>query len=189
MWSEGNIEQARDHYLLSRDGISCGEMLIQLSQTKGYKSEVDLFVAQVVLQLLCLRETKTAIQTFETYVKNHPQIGCNEPPFNMPLLNFIYFLLKTVENGVLSRFKTLCELYKVSLNRDPSYEKYLQKIGVLFFGLIPARQQPMGGLFGSLFNQLLQELDDDDDDGGNENRRPGQQLNNSNRNAASTELD
>lgn len=47
-WTEENLEQARHHYLLSRDGTGCGKMLIELSQSKGYSSEIDLFIAQVV---------------------------------------------------------------------------------------------------------------------------------------------
>lgn len=165
MWSEGNFEQARHHFLLSRDGQGCGQMLIELSQTKGYPSETDLFIAQVVMQQLCLKEKSSAIQTFETYTKYHPNIACCEPPFIMPLLNFLYFLLKSIESGAggkLTVFKTLCDLYKVSLDRDPSYGKYLQKIGILFFGAPAPPQRNPGGIFGDLINQLFQGLDDDD---------------------------
>jgi golgi to ER traffic protein 4 len=37
MWKEGNLEQAKHHYLLSKDGEGCGKMLIELSD-KGYIS-------------------------------------------------------------------------------------------------------------------------------------------------------
>lgn len=165
MWNEGNLEQARHHFLLSRDGSGCGQMLIQLSQSKGFPNEIDLFIAQVVLQQLCLKERTSAQQTFETYTKYHPKIAATEPPFILPLLNFIYFLLKSIETGArLAIFKSLCDLYKVSLARDPSYDKYLQKIGVIFFGATPPPQQRNGGgLFGDLINQLFQSLDDDTD--------------------------
>lgn len=163
MWTEGNMEQARHHFLLSRDGPGCGQMLIQLSESKGYNSEIDLFIAQVVLQQLCLKEKSSAVQTFETFTKYHPKIACSEPPFSLPLLNFINFLLKALETGKLAIFKTLCELYKPSLARDPSYDKYLQKIGVIFFGAAPPPQRHGAGLFGDLINQLFQSVDDDDE--------------------------
>jgi hypothetical protein len=100
----------------------------------GYKSEIDLFIAQVILQQLCLKEDAAASETFDTYTKYHPKIECG-PPFIKPLLNFIYFLLKTIESGSgkLTTFKALCELYKTSLERDPSYNRYLVKIGCIFF--------------------------------------------------------
>lgn len=164
LWAEGNLENARHHYLLSRDGSGCGQMLIQLSQTKGLFGETDLFIAQVVFQQLCLNEKSSAVQTFETYTKYHPTIARSEPPFVMPLLNFVHFLLKALDTGKLSIFKSLCELYKISLERDPSYEKYMQKIGILFFGAPKPPVRNPGGLFGGLISQLFQGLDDDDDE-------------------------
>lgn len=143
-------------------------MLIQLAQTKGVPSEMDLFIAQVILQQLCLKETTTAAETFATYTKYHPKIASSEPPFITPLLNFCFFLLRAIETQQNQRklavFRTLCDLYRPSLERDPSYEKYLQKIGMIFFGAsLPQRPQGegMGGIFGDLLNQFFQGLDDD----------------------------
>lgn len=169
LWSEDNLAQARHHFLLSKYGKGFGRMLIQLSQTKGVPSEMDLFIAQVILQQLCLNETTAAAETFATYTKYHPKIACSEPPFITPLLNFIYFLLRAVEANQrkLVVFRTLCELYKPSLERDPSYEKYLQKIGTIFFGASQpqrAQNEGMGGIFGDLLNQFFQGLDDELDD-------------------------
>lgn len=164
MWSEGNLEQARHHFLLSKDGSGCGQMLIELSQTKGFSNEIDLFVAQVVLQQLCLKEITSAASTFNTYTKFHPKIGQTNPPFVLPLLNFVFFLLKIIESRKLAIFKSLCELYKPSLDRDPSYEKYLEKIGVIFFGAPQPPRRPNGGIFGGLINQLFQGLDDEDEE-------------------------
>lgn len=165
MWNEGNMEQARHHFLLSKDGTGCGQMLVELSQTKGFPKEIDLFIVQVVLQQLCLKESASAMETFQTYTKYHPKISRTDPPFIMPLLNFVFFLLKIIESRKLAIFKQLCELYKPALDRDPSYQKYLEKIGVLFFGAPQAPQQRSGGggIFGDLINQLFQGLDEEED--------------------------
>lgn len=164
MWNEGNLEQARHHFLLSKDGSGCGQMLIELSQTKGLPKEIDLFIVQVVLQQLCLKEIASAMETFQTYTKYHPKISRTDPPFIMPLLNFVFFLLKIIESRKLAIFKQLCELYKPSLDRDPSYEKYLEKIGILFFGAPqPPQRSRGGGIFGDLINQLFQGLDEEDE--------------------------
>lgn len=170
LWDEGNLEQARHHFILSKDGPQFAKMLIQLSG-QGYSKEVDLFIAHAVLQQLCMKDKITAGQTFETYTKYHPKIATTQPPFCLPLLNFIYFLLKAIETGKLAMFRTLCDLYKTSIDRDPAYQKYLEKVGVLFFGAPVARQGPSGGIFGDLINQLFQGLDegasreeDDEDD-------------------------
>ena len=163
MAKEQNYEHARYHYLLSKDGVGCAKILIQLS-TKAYNSEVDMIICQVVLNLLVLKEKETALVTFNTYTKLHPYIRTTNPPYRTPLLNFLYFLLNIIEEPKLQCFKTLCELYKTALSRDPAYEKQLQQIGVSYFGAPPARPARQNGLFGDLFSQLFQELEDDSDD-------------------------
>jgi golgi to ER traffic protein 4 len=116
------------------------------------------------LQQLCLKENAAALETFNTYTKLHPNIE-HGPPFIKPLLNFIYFLLKTIEagSGKLTTFKALCDLYKPSLDRDPSYNRYLIKIGCIFFNAPqPQQQLPSSGIIGELFNQLFQGLETDE---------------------------
>jgi golgi to ER traffic protein 4 len=163
MAKEQNYEQARYHYLLSKDGVGCAKILIQLS-AKAFKTEVDLVIVQVVLNLLVLKEKDTALVTFNTYTTLHPQIRTKQPPYRTPLLNFLYFLLNIIEEPKLQCFKTLCELYKTALSRDPAYEKQLQQIGISYFGAPPARQARNNGLFGDLFSQLFQELEEDSDE-------------------------
>jgi len=168
-WAEGNTEQARHHYLLCREGHLCGRILIKINETKGYTSELDLFIVQAVLQQLCLKDRKTAEDTFVSYTSQHPQILRKDMPFKQPLLNFIYFLFRSIDMGRLDCFRSLCDLYKPSLNRDPSFDKYLVKIGVLFFGAAPPVSAVgggglMGGMFGDLFTRLFQGFDDDDYD-------------------------
>ena len=48
--SERNYSQARYHFLHSNDGKNFATMLIEFHVTAGYPSEVDLFIAQTVLQ-------------------------------------------------------------------------------------------------------------------------------------------
>lgn len=163
MAKEQNFDQARYHYLLSKDGIGCGKILIQIS-AKAFNSEVDMVIAQVVLNLLVLKEKDTALVTFNTYTGLHPKIRTPNPPYRTPLLNFLYFLLNIIDDPKLQCFKTLCELYKTTLSRDPAYEKQLQQIGVSYFGAPPARPARQNGLFGDLFSQLFQELDEDSEE-------------------------
>lgn len=163
MTKEQNYEQARYHYLLSKDGVGCAKILILLS-AKAYNSEVDMVIVQVVLNLLVLKEKDTAMVTFDTYTKLHPYIRTTNPPYRTPLLNFLYFLLNIIDDPKLQCFKTLCELYKTALSRDPAYEKQLQQIAVSYFGAPAAKPARNNGLFGDLFSQLFQELEDDSED-------------------------
>lgn len=49
-WPEQNYSESRYHFLHSSDGEGCAQMLVEYSASRGYRSEVDMFVAQAVLQ-------------------------------------------------------------------------------------------------------------------------------------------
>ncbi|KAF7242867.1 hypothetical protein EYD10_10638 [Varanus komodoensis] len=50
LWKEQNYCESRYHFLHSTDGEGCANMLVEYSSSRGYRSEVDMFVAQAVLQ-------------------------------------------------------------------------------------------------------------------------------------------
>ncbi|XP_042684054.1 Golgi to ER traffic protein 4 homolog isoform X3 [Centrocercus urophasianus] len=50
LWKEQNYSESRYHFLHSTDGEGCANMLVEYSSSRGYRSEVDMFVAQAVLQ-------------------------------------------------------------------------------------------------------------------------------------------
>jgi len=111
---------------------------------------------------LCLSNLSTATVAFKIYTANHPAIKAEppndpKPPFLMPLLNFVWFLLLTVETRKLALFTVLCEQYRNSIGRDPAYRKYLDRIGQLFFGVPPPSRQSAagGGLFGNLMASMM----------------------------------
>uniref|UniRef100_A0A8C9T2X6 Golgi to ER traffic protein 4 homolog n=1 Tax=Scleropages formosus TaxID=113540 RepID=A0A8C9T2X6_SCLFO len=154
LWKEQNYSESRYHFLHSSDGEGCAQMLVEYSASRGFRSEVDMFVAQAVLQFLCLKNKNSASVVFTTYTQKHPSIE-GGPPFVQPLLNFIWFLLLAVDGGKLTVFTVLCEQYQPSLKRDPMYNEYLDRIGQLFFGVPPKQSSSYGGLLGNLLNSLM----------------------------------
>ena len=50
MCPEQNYSESRYHFLHSSDGEGCAKMLVEYSSSRGFRSEVDMFVAQAVLQ-------------------------------------------------------------------------------------------------------------------------------------------
>uniref|UniRef100_A0A3B3ZVX0 Golgi to ER traffic protein 4 homolog n=1 Tax=Periophthalmus magnuspinnatus TaxID=409849 RepID=A0A3B3ZVX0_9GOBI len=154
LWKQ-NYSESRYHFLHSSDGEGCALMLVEYSASRGFRSEVDMFVAQAVL-FLCLKNKSSASVVFSTYTEKHPSIE-KGPPFVQPLLNFIWFLLLAVE-GKLTVFTVLCEQYQPSLKRDPMYNEYLDRIGQLFFG-VPPKQSPS---YGGLLNSLMGSGEEDD---------------------------
>lgn len=161
-WKEKNYSQSSFHFLRSMDGEGCASMLVEYHMSSGYSSEVDLFVAQAVFQYLCLRNKVTANLVFFTYAERHPNIN-HGPPFLMPLLNFVWFLLLTIESGKLTVFTVLCEQYQNAIRRDPAYTEYLDKIGQLFFGLPPPKPRH-NNMFGNLLQSIFSGIEDDSED-------------------------
>ena len=52
---ETNYHMARYHFIRSDDMQNLGSMLVEIQVDLGYPSEIDLFVTQAVMQILCLR--------------------------------------------------------------------------------------------------------------------------------------
>jgi hypothetical protein len=93
-------------------------MIVQCHLNFGFPSEYDLFLAQSILQYLFLRNIKTALSFYETYLKIHPYAKLTDK--NYPLINFCDFLIQTVKSGNSKTYQTLVKLYKPSLDRDQS---------------------------------------------------------------------
>ncbi|XP_033108079.1 Golgi to ER traffic protein 4 homolog [Anneissia japonica] len=158
-WNEKSYALSRYHFVHSMDGKQCATMLVEFHTTQGYPSEVDMFITQVVFQLLCRKNKATANETFQMYTETHPNIE-KGPPFILPLLNFLWFLLIAVDNGKLTTFTVLCEKYKPSLQKDPTYNSYLDKIGQIFFGLPPPAPSGPQGIIGNIVKSLFADGDE-----------------------------
>nr|ACO11184.1 UPF0363 protein C7orf20 [Caligus rogercresseyi] len=156
LWNSKRYPESRHHFLYSADGVGCGSMLAEFHSHLGFPREIDLFVVGTVLQFLCLRKHIAAAFALLTYVEKHPGIKTG-PPYSHPLLNFVWLLLLAIESKQsLSTFMVLIEKYKTSLERDPSYLEYLDKIGQTFFGVPAPKKKPdvFSGLFDTLFTAV-----------------------------------
>lgn len=111
----------------------------------GNRGERDLFAARAILQYLCLKNLKGANET----LANLEQL-VKDGSLETPLMNFIRFLLKTCERDAAPLFQVLRRKYSPSLDRDPSFSGYLDKIGEIYFGLQPPRGMldDILGMFG-----------------------------------------
>jgi len=117
------------------------------ASTAGYTSERDLFIARAVLQYLCLSNIKDANIVFKIFNESM----C----LDSPLINFLSFLLKTLEREAYPLFKKLRESYAISLARDDTFDKYLDLIGKIYFGVEPPKQGGMAGMLGSLLKGFM----------------------------------
>ncbi|XP_041977969.1 Golgi to ER traffic protein 4 homolog [Aricia agestis] len=177
-WKEKKFSAAHRHFLHSSDGATYATMLIELHTTQGLKSEIDLFITQAVLQCLCLRNIQMATDAFNKYTASHPTIKNDKgPPYLFPLLNFLWFLLKAIEQKHTVQFKILRNCYAISIKRDPNYSVYLDTIGRIWFGIeIPQGNKNSNSLLGGLLNSLIGNLDTSDDEDTVEHRSTAPEL-------------
>lgn len=174
------------------------KLLVEYQTSLASKSEIDLFITQFTLQFLCLqsplalnqknasanspissisRKTRSTIKyiaekVFSSYVINHPLLSQVCIPFSsLPLLNFTYFIISIIDGtNEACTFEMLRDIYKIAWTRDPNYQGYLTRIGILYFGIVdPAKQrQNGGGLFNNLLQSLLDGNDENEDDSNQE---------------------
>ncbi|XP_023950117.1 Golgi to ER traffic protein 4 homolog [Bicyclus anynana] len=165
-WREKKFSSAHRHFLHSSDGAAYATMLIELHTSKGFKSEIDLFIAQAVLQCLCLHNVKMASEALNKYTGSHPTIKNDKgPPYDLPLLNFLWFLLRAVEEKHVMQFKILRRCYAISIKRDPNYSGYLDKIGRIWFGIeIPQDGRNSNSMFGGLLKSIIGDVDGESSD-------------------------
>mmetsp|Transcript_16646 Transcript_16646/g.27053 ORF Transcript_16646/g.27053 Transcript_16646/m.27053 type:complete len:372 (-) Transcript_16646:275-1390(-) len=83
--------------------------------------------------------TTTSLQDF-LRTDNRQDLFEAEAAVRPPLINFLGFLLTSIERRALSLFDMLCDKYEISLLQDPAYDKYLHRIAQIYFG----RQAPKG---------------------------------------------
>jgi hypothetical protein len=120
--------------------------------------------------LRVIKQTVSDIFVGYTSHNSHLDPSNNTRPYKLPLLNFISLLISILDQGKseADAFKFLFDTYEKALSRDPNYQSYLNRIGVLYFGLSdPSRQQQQhasggGGFFNNILMSLLDVSDDEE---------------------------
>jgi len=143
------FSKANKHYVRGTRPLDHARCVLTWAQ-KGYPSELDMFVARAVFEYLCLENLKDANTFFQACLKeidSRMVSQCEEKGESVddvedkrtPLINFVDFLLQTVERDALPLFDMLCSKYKPSIRRDPSFENYLIRIAKVYFGRSPPK--------------------------------------------------
>ncbi|XP_047513297.1 Golgi to ER traffic protein 4 homolog [Pieris napi] len=165
-WQENKLTTAYRHFLHSNDGVAFATKLIELHTTKGYKSEIAMFIAQAVLQILCLKNKEMAQEAFKEYTRSHPNLTERVPPFQYPLLNFLYLLLKVIDQKNAMKFLMLRKSYDKFLKRDPRYFGYLDTIARVWFGIsAPGNRRNTNSMLSGIIKSMLGDIDSSDEDG------------------------
>jgi len=72
-----------------------------------------------------------------------------------PLLNYVYFLLLTLERNAYPLFEILRQKYSPSLSRDSSFPQYLHCIAQVFYKVKPQGGGGATNGFGNLFSDIF----------------------------------
>jgi len=118
------------HFIRGNKSIEFAKMLQQWSM-KGNPSERDLVITRAVFQCLCLQNLALANAVFDKYL----DILMDLP--QTPILNFVKMLLLTLERDAYPLMQTLINKYKISVNRDPTFQQYLDQIALVFYKIKP----------------------------------------------------
>ncbi|KAJ5074493.1 golgi to er traffic protein [Anaeramoeba ignava] len=143
--------ESQKHYIQTKGRTKeFGKMLITWAK-QGTKSEIDLFIARPILQMLCFSNLDDSESLYEYYIQ---ELVSNMMNIQTPLLNFITFLFRTLRRDSKELFLMLREKYLPSLQRDPSFVKFVDQIGRVYFDIETPRQD-FASLFGNLIPSLL----------------------------------
>ncbi|TKY51550.1 Golgi to ER traffic protein 4-like [Spatholobus suberectus] len=116
---------------------------------KCYPGEDDLAIARAVLRYLSSGNLKDANILMEEIKK---QIEPAEVVFpKTELMQFINYLLQTLERDALPLFNMLRANFKPSIDREPAFNEMLDDIAERFYGV--QRRNPMG-MFGDIFKLM-----------------------------------
>ncbi|KAK4489247.1 hypothetical protein RD792_005044 [Penstemon davidsonii] len=117
---------------------------------KCYPGEDDLAIARAVLMYLSLGNLGDANVLMDDTKK---QVQSREVDFpRSELMQFINYLLQTVQRDALPLFSMLRQRYKLSIDRDPIFDELLDEVAVKFYGV--RRRNSMPGMFGEFFKMM-----------------------------------
>jgi len=141
---------AQRHYIRGDSSDKFAVMLVNFAKL-GHPSEADLFIARAVFQYLCLGKTKEAVFVLESFLSAFPALRITPTP----LVNFLGFLLEALDQKSPQLFKMLREKYTPSIQRDPTFNQYLDQIGIQFFNIQPQAEGGIGGLLNNFMKAFF----------------------------------
>ncbi|OMO71608.1 hypothetical protein CCACVL1_18133 [Corchorus capsularis] len=122
---------------------------------KCYPGEDDIAIARAVLLYTSMGNLRDANFLLDEIKRQVASQNVDFPQSH--LIQFITFLLLTLERDALPLFNTLRQNYKSSIDRDPTLNEFLDDTAEKFYGV--QRRNPLQGMFGDLFKFRL--LSDD----------------------------
>ena len=146
-WIKENYAESLKAFLESNSPAEFVDMLSDWT-SKALPSETDLIISRAVLLLLVRGNLKEANEVFSAFSNNFYQSDSSRTP----LINFIRFLLLTLERDAYPLFEKLNDAYAPSIARDPEFSSLLTKIAEVFFNVKP---QAPNNFLGQMLKSFL----------------------------------
>lgn len=143
-WAQGKYPVACAHYVYANSPEEYADMMAAMA-SDAYASERDLLLARGVLSLLAVGNLRDGNVFRDVFLARVPSSGAPTP-----LMNFIRFLLLTLERDALPLFKALSDSYKPAIDRDPSLAPLVAGVGKAFYNYSgpPGMMEMMASMLG-----------------------------------------
>lgn len=146
---EVDMAKVSFHFVRGNSPKKFADTLINFME-KCYPGEDDLAIARAILMYLALGNLRDANYVVDEVKK---QLESKELEFpESELMQFVSYLLLTLERDALPLFRMLRQNFKSSIDRDPAFNELLDEIAERFYGV--RRKNPMQGMFGDIFKMM-----------------------------------
>ncbi|PON64341.1 Golgi to ER traffic protein [Trema orientale] len=146
---EVDMARVSNHFIRGNNPKKFASVLVNF-MGKCYPGEDDLAIARAILMYLSSGNLRDANQLMDG-IKSQVEEKQLELP-QSDLIQFIIFLLQTLQRDALPLFNMLKVNYKSSIDRDPSFKELLDDIAEKFYGV--RRRNPLQGMFGDIFKMM-----------------------------------
>lgn len=146
---EVDMAKVSFHFVRGNSPKKFADTLINFME-KCYPGEDDLAIARAILMYLALGNLRDA-----NYVVDEVKKQLESKELELPeseLMQFVSYLLLTLERDALPLFRMLRQNFKSSIDRDPAFNELLDEIAERFYGV--RRKNPMQGMFGDIFKMM-----------------------------------
>ncbi|XP_021897915.1 Golgi to ER traffic protein 4 homolog [Carica papaya] len=146
---ELDMARVSRHFVRGNNPKKFASILINF-MSKCYPGEDDLAIARAILMYLSLGNLREANFLMDEVKK---QVESKQVELSQSeLIQFITFLLQTLERDALPLFNMLRANYKSSIDREPAFNELLDDIAELFYGV--QRRNPLQGMFGDILKMM-----------------------------------
>ena len=133
-------------YLFAGQCEEHAEYVFELANTGGYRSEVDIFLARAVLQLLAVENLRDAIKFYDTFHQLFSRSATgsdkNHSKLDTPLVNCVQLTVEVCKRVRMhSALSASPERYAKSLARDLALGPCMARIANKFFDVPPPKKE------------------------------------------------